>query len=121
MITLTTPPTINATIGGNNNVAYGKLVLAPITLDVLAQTVSGNIVVSSTSQPSMTPVTGTFQFRLGTSELLIQVSALDIIRRIQLTGPQVVAIQNQIEAAQAQFENGLIALGVVDGVRTPGA
>lgn len=121
MITLTTPPTINATIGGNNQVAYNKLVLAPITLDVLAQTVSGEIVVTSIAQPTMTPLKGRFQFRLGTSELLIEVSSLDIIRRVVLTGPQVAAIQNQIEASQAQFENGLISLGVVDGVRTAGA
>lgn len=121
MITLTTPHEINSVLGGSVPVAYGKLVISPFTMDAVQQTVRGTLRLTSTTSPTMQAITGTLQVAVQGSELIIEVPQLDFYRRISLSGAQNTAILNQIEAAQAQLENGLITLGVVAGVRSTGA
>lgn len=121
MITLTTPKEINSVLGGNAPVAYNKLVLGPFTMNGVDQTIIGTLRLTSTSTPSMQPITGTVRINIpGGNELIIEVPQLDFYRRIVLTSPQATSVINQIEAAQAQIENGLISLGVIAGTRTAG-
>jgi hypothetical protein len=120
MITLTTPTAINSVLGGNAPVAYNKLVLAPFTMDGVNQTISGTVRLTSTTSTTMQPINGTFRISVPLAELTIEVPQLDFYRRITLTSPQNTAVLNQIEAALAQVENGLISLGVIAGTRTAG-
>mgnify|MGYP001617581131 CR=1 FL=1 len=120
MITLTTPHEVNSVLGGNAPIPYNKLVLGPFTMDGVAQTVRGTLRLTSTSTPTMQPITGSLQISVPSAELIIEVQQLDFYRRIVLTSAQNTAILNQIETAQAQLENGLVTLGVVAGVRTTG-
>jgi hypothetical protein len=120
MSTLTTPHTINSVLGGTAPVAYNKLVLGPFTMDGVTQTISGTLRLTSTATPSMQPIVGRLQVNVPSAELVIEVQQLDFYRRIVTSSPQNTAILGQIEAAQAQLENGLINLGVVDGTRSAG-
>jgi len=121
MITLTTPPQINSILGGSSLIAYNKLVIAPFTMDAVSQTINAIIRLTSTANTTMQPINGTLRINLATAELLVEVIQLDFYRRIILTGPQITSIIGQIEAAQAQLENGLVSLAVIAGVRTSGA
>lgn len=120
MITLTTPDQINSVLGGNAPVSYDKLVIAPFTMNGVDQTINAVLRLTSTSSPTMQPIMGSLRVNVPASELIIEVSQLDFYRRITLTGPQNTNILNQIEAAQAQIENGLISLGVIAGIRSAG-
>ena len=103
MITLTTPADVNSVLGGNAPISYNKLVLGPFTMDGVTQM-----------------ITGTLRINVPAAELLIEVAQLDFYRRIVLSSAQNTAILAQIEAAQAQIENGLITLAVIAGTRTAG-
>ena len=120
MITLTTPHDINSILGGNAPVPYNKLVISPFTMDPVGQSLAGTLRLTSTTTPSMQPITGTLRVGATAAELIIEVPQLDFYRRLDLTGPQRTAILNQIEAAQAQLENGLVLLGVIAGIRSTG-
>lgn len=120
MITLTTPTQINSVLGGDAPVAYNKLVLGPFTMDGVSQTVVGTLRLTSTGSPGMQAILGSLRINVPASELIIEVPQLDFYRRLVLTGPQNTSVLGQIEAAQAQLENGLISLAVVQGVRTAG-
>ena len=121
MITLTTPAQINSVLGGNSPVAYNKLVLSPFTMDAVTQTVRGTLRLTSTTVPTMQAITGSLSINVPAAELIIEVSQLDFYRRIVLSSAQNTAVLNQIEAAQAQLENGLVTLGVIAGTRSAGA
>lgn len=121
MITLTTPSQINSVLGGNAPVGYDKLVLAPFNMDAVGQTVNASVRLTSTTTPSMQAIVGTLKINVLTSELVIEVAQLDFFRRVALSGAQNTAILGQIEAAQAQLENGLISVGVIAGTRSAGA
>lgn len=120
MITLTTPSQINTVLGGSALVAYDKVVISPFTMDPVNQTITATVRLTSTSVPTMQAVLGTLRIVVGGSELVIEVPQLDFIRRVALSGAQNTAVINQIEAAQAQLENGLISLGVIAGTRSVG-
>lgn len=121
MITLTTPHQIQSVLGGSTPVAYGKLVIGPFTMDGVGQTITGTLRLTSTTVPSMQPIMGSIRVNIpGGNEFIIEVPQLDFYRRLVLTSPQATAIIAQIEAAQAQLENGIIALAVVAGTRSSG-
>lgn len=120
MITLTTPHEINSVLGGTAPVPYNKLVLGPFTMDGVTQTINGTLRLTSTTNPTMQPITGRLQISVPAAEVIVEVAQLDFYRRIVTTSPQNTSILNQIEAAQAQLENGLISLGVVAGTRSAG-
>ena len=120
MITLTTPAEINSVLGGTSPVAYNKLVLGPFTMNGIDQTISGVLRLTATAAPSMQAIIGSVRISVPAAELVIEVSQLDFYRRIVLSSGQNTAILNQIEAAQAQVENGLISIGVIAGTRAAG-
>lgn len=120
MITLTTPASINSVLGGNAPIPYNKLVLGPFTMDGVTQTISGVLRLTATSNPTMQPITGRLQISVPSAEVIVEVQQLDFYRRIVTSGAQNTAILGQIEAAQAQLENGLVSLGAIAGTRTAG-
>lgn len=120
MITLTTPPQVNSVLGGSAPINYDKLVIGPFTMDGVAQTIRATVRLTSTTTPSMAPITGTLTIQVPASELIIEVGQLDFYRRIVLSGPQNTSVLGQIETAQAQIENGLVSLGIVAGTRSAG-
>jgi hypothetical protein len=120
MITLTTPHEINSVLGGDAPVAYNKLVVGPFTFDGVAQTVNAALRLTSTGNPQMQPILGSLSISVPGSHVTVEVPQLDFYRRITTSGPQNTSVLGIIEAAQAQLENGLIALGVISGVRTAG-
>ncbi len=121
MITLTAPIQVSAVLGGTTMVNYEKLVLTPITFDPASQQISGNVRLTSTSTPTMQPISGTFLLNVPQAKFTIEIPQIRFYRQITTTSGQNTAILNQIEAAQAQVENGLVTLGAVDGLRTAGA
>lgn len=121
MITLTTPAQINSVLGGNAPVGYDRLVLAPFSFDPVTLAVSGTVRLTSTAAPQMQPITGALRINASSGELVIEVAQLDFYRRVQLSGPQITAVLNIIANAQNALEAGLVSLGVVAGVQSPGA
>lgn len=121
MITLTTAPQVNSVLGGNSPIDYNKLVITPFTMDPVNQTIDARVRITSTSTPTMQAINGTLRVSVPLSELIIEISQLDFYRRIVLSGAQNTGILNQIEAALAQIENGLITLAVISGTRTAGS
>lgn len=121
MITLTTPPSINSILGGSAPVSYNKLVIGPFTMDGVTQTITGQLRLTSTSTPTMQPITGRITINLpGGNECIVEVAQLDFYRRIVLSSPQATSIVNTIETAQAALENGLISLSIIAGTRSAG-
>jgi hypothetical protein len=121
MITLTTPTTINSILGGSAPVPYDKLVIGPFTMDPVAQTITGTLRLTSSANASMQPITGSLRISVPAAEVIVEVQQLDFYRRIITSSPQNTAILGWIEAAQAQIENGLIAVSIIAGNRTAGA
>jgi hypothetical protein len=69
----------------------------------------------------MQPISGSLTINLpGGNECIVEVAQLDFYRRVVLSSPQATAVLAQIETAQAALENGLVSLGLIAGVRTPG-
>lgn len=121
MITLTTPAQINSVLGGNAPVDYNKLVISPLTFDAVAQTINGELRLTSTGNASMQPITGKLRISVPGAELIIEVPQLDFYRRVVTSSPQNTAILAIIETAQKGIEDGLVSLGVIAGVRSEGA
>lgn len=121
MITLTTAPQINSILGGSAPVAYNKLVIGPFSMDPVGQTITGTLRLTSTSTPTMQPILGTLTISVPSATVKVEVSQLDFYRQITTTSPQNTSILGWIEAAQAQIENGLIAVSIISGTRTSGA
>jgi hypothetical protein len=121
MITLTTAPQINSVLGGSAPVAYNKLVIGPFSMDPVAQTISGQMRLTSTANAAMQPIIGSLMISVPGASVQVEVPQLDFYRKISTTSPQNTSILGWIEAAQAQIENGLIAVSVIAGTRTAGA
>lgn len=120
MITLVNPHSVMSVLGGTATVPYDKCVILPLSFDGIKQRITGTLRLSSTSNPTMQPIFGTLSIDVPTATLTVEVGQLDFYRKITLSNPQSTAILAQIEAAQAEVENGLVTLGLVSGVRTPG-
>lgn len=120
MITLTTAPQINSVLGGSAPVAYNKLVIGPFTMDPIGQTISGQLRLTSTGTPTMQPILGTLSISVPTATVKVEVPQLDFYRQITTNSPQNTSILSWIETAQAQIENGLIAVNIIAGTRTSG-
>lgn len=118
MITLTTPPAIKTVLGGSATVSYDRFVLSQIVHDPLAATINGLVRISSTAQPTKTPVSG--RFRIAGGFLEIEVEQVGFYDRIALDAGAQAAVQGFIDSAQNALESGLITLGVVAGVQTTG-
>lgn len=120
MITLTTPAVINSVLGGSAPVSYNKLVISPLTMSGVDQSLNGSIRITSTTNTSMQPIVGALRILVQSAELVMEVPQLDFCRRIVLSGAQNTALIAIIEAAQKGIEDGLISLGVIAGVRSAG-
>lgn len=118
MITLTTPPSINSVLGGNSPISYDKLVVSPITIDPMNSVISGNLQLTSNSNPTMPNINGSFHISGGV--VTVTVNQLDFYRRVTLTALQQTQVTNILTNTQATLENGLISLGVINGVQSPG-
>lgn len=121
MITLTTPAQINSVLGGNAPVAYDHLVLSPVNHDPLALTIRATVRLTSTAVPDMQPILGSLTANASTGKLEIEVAQLDFYRRIQLSAPQLAAVNTMIANAQNAVEAGLISMGVIVGTQSTGA
>ena len=122
MITLTNPSLVNSVLGGEDTVAYDKMVLDQIRyITSGSKEVTANVRITSTTQPSMQEINGSLKIEIGTSTLTIEVAQLDFKSRLTLTGGQVTSITNLITNAQDALENGLITVGVVDGTQATGS
>lgn len=120
MITLTTPPEINSILGGSAPVAYDKLVLGPFTMDGVTQSITGTLRLTSSANASMQPIVGILRISVPAAEVIVEVQQLDFYRRIITNSGQNTAILGWIETAQAQIENGLIAVSIIQGTRSAG-
>lgn len=121
MIALTTPHAVNSVLGGDTPINYDHVVLSPITFNPIARTVTATVRLTSTVSPNMDVVTGSLTVDLGPGILVFKVEQLDILRRMQLSGAQITAVQNILNSAQNQIESGLISVGVVAGTQSTGA
>src|ERR1041385_7892741 len=98
MITLTTPVTVNAALGGSATVTYEKLVLAPLTFDPIGQSISGTLRLTSTSTPAAPPIFGSFTATVPTNEFVMRLDqGFHSAKRLILSGAQATAITNNIE------------------------
>ena len=120
MITLTVPVEVNSVLGGNAPIGYDKVVVAPLTLDANQLTVSGEIRIISTSTPTMQPIVGRMRINAVAANLDVEIPLLDFYRRISLNQDANNYVIGKIKESQAAFELGLIAVGVVSGVRSDG-
>lgn len=120
MITLTTAPAINSVLGGSAPVSYNKLVIGPFTMDGVQQTITGQLRLTSTSNPTMQPIVGSLTISVPAATVKVEVAQLDFYRQITTTSPQNTSILGWIETAQAQIESGLIAVNIISGTRTSG-
>lgn len=120
MISLTTPAQINSVLGGNVPVSYDKLVITPFSIDVVNQSITGQLRLTSTATPDMPQIIGTLSIIVPSATLLVEIPQLDFYRRVRLTSPQNNGVLAIIEAAQKGIEDGLISLGVISGTRGPG-
>lgn len=121
MITLTTAPQINSILGGSAPVAYNKLVIGPFTMDPVNQTITGQLRLTSTAVPAMQPLVGSLTISVPGANVKVEVPQLNFYRQITTSSAQNTSILGWIEAAQAQIENGLIAVGIIAGTRSTGA
>jgi hypothetical protein len=121
MITLTTPPQVNTVVGGSMLVSFGKFVISPFRFDALNKRVDASIVITSTTDPQQSNLSGnlTIDYNTGGS-LLLAIDQLDIRRRINLTAGQINAIAAVVNSAQDSLEAGLISLGLVAGTQSSG-
>jgi len=120
MITLTTPEFINSVIGGTDTVAFERFVLKQIVYQSITKHVTAVVEVSSTSEATMKPITGSLTIDTAASTLSIEVPQLDFYRQVTLTGAQNSAVRQFAIDAQNDLEAGLITIGVVDGVQADG-
>ncbi len=119
-ITLTTAASINTVLGGNTPVDYDHAVLSPIDFDPVANEISGTVRLTSTSSPEMDVITGSLEINLGQARLIFKVPQLDMVRKMNLSGAQITAIQTVMSDAQDAMESGLISVGVVAGTQSTG-
>jgi hypothetical protein len=120
MIALTTPIQINQVLGGNDPVAYDKCVLTDVRYDTIGRVITARVFVSSTSMPEADVIRGDLTIDRTVPSVVLKVPQLDIVRRIQLTGPQSNAVDNLINNQQDALEAGLISINAVDGTQSTG-
>ena len=120
MITLTTPEQIKAVLGATITEDYNKLVVTPFCFDPVAQTINGNLQLTSTTSPGAEPINGTLEIRIAQSMLLVKIEQVRFRSKKSLTAGQNTAILNIIKGAQDDLENGLLSVGVFSGTQTPG-
>lgn len=119
MITLTTPEQINSVLGGSVPVSYDKLVISPINFNPISQSISANMVLTSTSKPSMPSIQGNLSISLVGGAYTVQVPNI-VTQNGTLTAGQITTVQGWVDSSQANIENGLVSLGLVVGTRTAG-
>jgi hypothetical protein len=118
MITLSTPPAIRAVLGGATTVDYDKFVLSQIVYDPPAGTINGLVRLTSTAESSMTPILG--RFTIASGFLQIEVEQLGVYRRVSLDTNAQSEVAGYIGSAQNALETGMVSLGVIAGVHSPG-
>ena len=120
MITLTNPKLVNSILGGSDTVGYERFVLRHIVYDSIKKSVSSQIEITSTSEPTMQAIAGRLEIDTAASTLKIEVQQLDFYRQITLTGAQTSYVRQLVIDAQDALEAGLISVTVVDGIQTSG-
>lgn len=121
MITLSpNPPSVNTVLGGNAPVAYDKMVLSPYQTDPFGKTIQGTVKLSSTTDPNVPIVQGTFSISIPNSELILNCLPISY-RKIVLSAGQKSAVQTIIDNSQNSLEAGFITVGAVSGTQSPGA
>jgi len=119
MITLTSPRSIQATLGSAAVTNYDKFILSQITYDVVLKTVSGLVRLTASATPTAQPITGRFNIdRDGV--LTLEIEQTDIYHRRVLTAGEKTAVDGYITAAQNSLEQGMAGLAVVVGTQTTG-
>lgn len=121
MITLTAAHPINSVLGGNTPIGYNHFVIAPFTFDPVARTITAQLRLTSIASPESDVVRGSMTVELGPTVLVIRIDQLNFQRRVVLSGGQVTAVQAILTNAQNALESGLVSLGVIAGVQSPGA
>lgn len=119
MITLTSPASINSVLGGNVPVSYNKLIINNINLDTVTRVIRGNLVLTSTGNPDMQPITGSLSI-VYPNFVEVSVQQLDFYRRIVLSPGQQNAVVNLVGDFQNSLEAGLISLGLISGTQSAG-
>ena len=119
-ITLTTPAQINSVLGGNILIDYDHVVLTPININQVTNTLGASVRLTSSANPDMDVITGNLNINAGTGVLIFTVEQLDMVRKMQLSAGQITAVLNIMSNAQDALENGLINISVIDGIQTTG-
>jgi len=119
-ITLTTPAQINSVLGGNVLIGYDHVVLTPITINQVTNTLSASVRLTSSANPEMDVISGNLNINTGAGTLIFTVEQLDMVRKMQLSAPQITAVLGIMSDAQDALENGLINISVIDGTQTTG-
>lgn len=121
MITLTVPPTRLSQIGGTGTVDYEKALLSPININPLEQSISGQVVLQSTSATTAVDLRGTFNITISPPSLDVTFGSVDVVPiKMTLSGAQTTVVQGIIDDAQDALETGMINLGIFDGIQTTG-
>ncbi len=121
MITLTTVPLVQSVLGGNAPVGYDKFVVQAVRYEVVDKTITATLRLTSTGSPNMEALTGSLVIRHGAQDAVLSfTSGVLFTRRIALTAGQRTAVQTLLDDAQADIENGVISLGLVEGTRANG-
>lgn len=108
-------------LGGDAPVGYNHLVLSPINLSPVDRTVTGQLRLTSTTNPEMPVIQGALSILLGPGTLEVRVEQLDFYRKLALSAGQITAVQGWINTAQNNIEAGLITVGVINGTQSTGA
>ena len=119
-ITLTTASQVNTLLGGSSTVAYDHVVISPLTFNPVNNTINGTVRLTSSTEPDMDVITGSLVIDNGTGSLLIDISQLDIRRKMQLSPAQILSVQGIMNNSQDSIESGLIGVGVIDGTQSTG-
>lgn len=118
MITLTTPAHINSILGADSPASYDRLVLSPININPVEQSINANIRLSS-SAGAESPVIGSLTIMVPQSKLFIEVGNL-VRKSMSLTAGQNAAALKVINDTQNALESGLISLTAVQGTQSAG-
>ena len=119
-ITLTTPPSLNNILGGNNLVEYDHVVLSPLTFSPTDLTVAGTVRLTSSVNTDADVVTGTVTINASTGTVTFIIANLDIHHKTTLSAAQITAVTGYISSAQDSIEAGLVTIGVVAGTQSTG-
>ena len=124
MIIITNPPTVTKKLGSvapEDLVACDKLVVSPVSLNVVDQTIAGTLRITSSTIPIVQPITGNLQVNVPAATLRIEIPQLDFYRTVTLDSASNTAVLKIISDAQDAIENGLVAMGLIAGTQSAGA